>query len=339
MGVCKDRDGYGMNSKSKIKLLTAALSSKAFLVWMTGGWIVYYVFSAIWIEEAFGGFATGLSTNPLIQFPFALFLVSGYMNLVRASREVLKKGKIQFALWVVMPLGALLFFTGFSLSLYFRESGQRIIGEGDIIKPPWVSETYHVAGIEPGLRDSMLDIEANKGIFLHEPEMTLVDRYSNFHKVGAFPPTKIDDTYYHILNFGIAPGIKLYKDGSLKYEGYMPLKVLMPGSSDFFEIGPYPYRFLVLIQPENVSLRGSALRYDLKAPVYNVQVFKGEKVIAEGSSGQGVLFDGYTLYFTDHTYWVMLEAVKDPGMPVLILGILLIVIGLPASLVRVLINH
>jgi hypothetical protein len=320
----------------RIKTLIAALSSRAFLLWMIGGWVVYYVFSAIWVDEAFGSFAVGIATDPLVQFPFALFLVSGYMNLVRASKEVLKSGRLQFAAWVVMPIGVLLFLTGFFISLYSREAGQRIIGEGDIIKPPWVTETYHVKDIAPGLKKSLLDIESDKGIFLHEPTMTLVDRNSNSHVVGAFPPTKIDGTYYHILNFGIAPGIMLYKDDSVRFKGYMPLKVLMPGSSDYFEIGSYPYRFLVSLQPENVARRrdGSALRYDLKAPVYNMQVFRDEKIIAEGNSREGILFDDYTVKFTDHTYWVMLEAAKTPGMPVLIAGILLIVIGVPLWLLR-----
>ncbi len=289
---------------------------------MVGGWIVYYICSARWIEGAFAGFAAGLDNNPLIQFPFLLFLLSGYMNLMRVSREVLKKGKIQFALWIILPLGALLFFTGFFISLYLRESGQRLIGEGDIIKPPWGTETYTVTGIEPGLRGSMLGIEADKGIFSHAPQMTLLDRRSKSYKVGAFPPKKIDGTYYHILNFGIAPGIKLYKDGKVEYSGYMPLKILMPGSSDYFEIAPYPYRFLI-----SLSL------FDPKAPVYNLQVYKDEKIVAEGGS-EGIMFDGYTLHFSEHTYWILLEAAKDPGMPVLILGILLIAIGIPVSLGR-----
>ena len=343
MGICKDwygyedGNGYEMSLRSKIQILVTALSSKVFLIWMVGGWVVYYVFSEIWMDEAFGFFAEGIGRDPLVQFSFVLFLLSGFLNLVRASKEVLKSGRIQFAAWVVLPLGVLLFLAGFFISLYSREAGQRIIGEGDIIKPPWVTETYNVTDIEPGLRDSLLDIESDKGIFSHEPKMTLVDRNSNSHVVGAFPPTKIDGTYYHILNFGIAPGIKFYKDSSVRFEGYMPLKVLMPGSSDYFEIGPYPYRFLVSIQPENVARRqqGSALRYDLKAPVYNMQVFKNEKIIADGNSKGGIRFDDYTIQFTDHTYWVMLEAVKTPGMPVLIAGILLIVIGVPLWLLRI----
>ncbi len=317
-------------------LIIRTIASKVFLLWILGGWVVYYVFSAIWMEEAFGIFAAGLGNNPFIQFPFMLFLLSGYLNLLRAAKDVIGKGVIQFAAWFIMPLGTLVFFTGFFLSLFLRESGQRIIGEGDIIKPPWVSDSLNVTVIEPGLRESLLDTELERGLFSHQPEMTIVDKLSNSFQVGVFPPKRIDDTYYHILNFGMAPGIKFYKKGKVEYAGYNPLNILMPYSSDFFEIKPYPFRFLVSVKPEKTLLRDDVIssEFNLKKPVYNVRVFNGENIIAEGNSREGVRFDDFTLHFSGQTYWVMLEAVKDPGMPVLRIGILLIAVGFPLWLGR-----
>jgi hypothetical protein len=159
-----------------IKKLFNILSSKAFLLWLIGGWIVYYVLSSIWVKEAFGGFAAGISKNPLIQIPFVMFLISGYLNLLRTSAGIIKKGKFQFFVWLLLPAGALLFLTGFFLSLYLRQSGQKILGEGDVISPPWVSETYNVTDIKPGLRESLLDTAVDRGIFAHEPEITLLDK-------------------------------------------------------------------------------------------------------------------------------------------------------------------
>jgi hypothetical protein len=324
-------------SKYKIiKLPFEVLSSKVFLFWMIGGWIVYYVLTSIWMDEAFGSFAVGIGNNPLIQVPFVLFLIAGYLNLLRASMHVLKEGKARFVAWLVLPLGVLLFFTGFFLSLFLRESGKRMIGEGDIIKPPWVTGTYSVKDIEPGLKESLLDTEMDKSIFAREPELTLTDKGSNSYRVGAFPPEKIDGTYYHILDFGVAPGIKLYQGSQVKFGGYKPLRVLAPGMSDFFEIEPFPYRFLVSMEAEKVSEKAGAYtsKFNIRNPVYKTRVFMGEKVIAEGDPGQGVNFGNFRLYFVDQTYWVILEAAKDPGLPVLKLAILLIVIGAPLILVR-----
>ena len=319
-----------------IKKLFNVLSSKAFLLWLIGGWIVYYVLSSIWEKEAFGGFAAGINKNPLIQVPFVMFLISGYLNLIRGSKDVFKKRKIQFLAWLVLPVGTLLFLTGFFLSLYLRQSGQTILGEGDVISPPWVSETYKVADIKPGLRESLLDTAVDRGIFAHEPEITLLDKSMNSFKVGAFPPTKIDGTYYHILNFGIAPGIRLLQDGRIRSEGYMPLRILVLGSSDFFEIPPYPYRFLISLEPEKTFQKAelSVSMFNFKTPVYRIRVFKGEKLIAEGNSRRGIKFDDLALHFFDHTFWVSLKAARDPGRPVMLSGILLIAAGVPISLIR-----
>ena len=72
------------NQKSKlgiVKLIFNIISSKVLLFWMIGGWVIYYVLTSIWMDEAFGSFAMGIGNNPLIQVPFVLFLIAGYLNL------------------------------------------------------------------------------------------------------------------------------------------------------------------------------------------------------------------------------------------------------------------
>jgi hypothetical protein len=97
------------NPKSKIQIIRKTfeiLSSKVFLIWIIGGWIIFYIISAVWMKEAFGYFVLGIDKNPFIQIPFILFLVSGYLNLIRASRDILRKNKKQFFIWVVLPAGS-----------------------------------------------------------------------------------------------------------------------------------------------------------------------------------------------------------------------------------------
>ncbi len=36
-----------------IKIPFEVLSSKVFMIWCIGGWIVYYIFSAVWMSESF----------------------------------------------------------------------------------------------------------------------------------------------------------------------------------------------------------------------------------------------------------------------------------------------
>ncbi|MBI5194995.1 MAG: hypothetical protein HZA10_01590 [Nitrospirae bacterium] len=324
-----------------IKTPIRILSSKAFLLWVIGCWIFYYVLSAIWLKEAFGSFISGVRVNLFIQAPFLLFLVSGYLNLIRAAKSVFNKGMVQFLLWVLLPAGALLFFTGFFLSICTRQTGQIIIGQGDVIKPPWSSKSFRVTGIKPGLREKFLDIDMERGIFAYEPKLIIIDELSSKESgIGVFPPSKINGTYYHILNFGLAPGIRFSEGGDIKAEGYMPLKILTPGSGDYFKIPQYPYRFLVSMKPEKTFQRGNvyASQFNLKNFSFKIKVFKGEKVIEEGESSEGIIFDNFTLQFFEPAYWAQLEAVKDSARLIILYGILLVFAGIPAWLVRFLLR-
>lgn len=314
------------------------LSSKTFLLWLIGGWIIYYVSSAIWMRESFAHFVIGIQTRRLIQIPCIFFLVSGYLNLIRASADVYRKGRIQFFVWLVLPFGALIFMTGFFMSIKTRQFDWITVAEGHSIKPQWSADDYIVKKIESGLKDTFLDIDvlSGKGIFNYEPKLVIADKSSSTFEVGAFPPKKIGNTYFHILNFGLAPGIRLLEKEETKEEGYMPLKILLPGSSDYADIKPYPYRLLVSIEPERVIQKGNlkASEFNLKNPLYKIRVFKGEKVIAEGDSRKDISFDNLALSYIGSTFWVQLEVVKDPALPLILAGIFLTVLGIPLYLLR-----
>jgi len=312
------------------------LASKAFLLWILFAWIAYYSISSIWMEEAFGRFIILLRENSFVQIPFVLFLLSAILNLIRASKKTFQQSRIGYFFWLILPLGTILFFTGFFVSVTQREQGQRIVGAGDMIDPPWTNERYNVVAIDPGLPDRLTGIDQSAGIFAYEPKMTVSDRFLKTSEVGAFPPAKLNDTYYHILNLGIAPGVRLMEGENVKTQGYMILRILSPGSSDYFEIPPYPYKFSVSLEPEKKIEQGHSTmtEFNLKEPLYNVRVFKGEKVIAAGDSRQGIDLDNLKLFFYKPIYWALVEAVKDPALPVMHAGLVLIIIGMPVYLIR-----
>ena len=321
-----------------LKIFLNILSSREFLIWIIGGWTIYYVFSAIWMKEAFAHFSNGLRRNLLIQVPFAVFLISGYLNLLSSAIDVFKKGMGRLLAWIILPAGILIFFTGFFISINARQFEWIVAGEGHDIKPKWSSASYRITNVNSGIKASFLDIDIDtgKGIFKYEPKLTVMDNNLKTYEVGAFPPTKIDDAYYHILNFGLAPGIRLLENDSVKDEGYMPLRILQPGSSDSFEIKPYPYKFLVSLEPEKVIQKGNmkASEFNTKDPLYRVRILDGEKIITEGISKEEIRFNNLTLKFFDPTFWFQLEVVKDPGVPVILSGILMIIIGIILLLLR-----
>ncbi len=322
------------------KLTLKILSSKIFLLWLMGGWVIYYVIMAIWTNETFAQFTESLEGNPLAQAPFVLFLACGYLNILRVSQEISGKGKLQLLAWLALPVGALVFLTGLFASIVSRQFEWLIVGQDHVVRPRWSSESYTVASIKPGIKERFLDIDigTGKGIFAYEPKLTIMDGQSKTFEVGAFPPAKVEGAYYHILNFGLAPGIRFSEGGAVKDEGYMPLRILTPGSSDYFEIAPYPYRFLISMEPERILRKGKmkAAEFNIKTPLYKVRVFEGEKVIAEGISKEGIRFNNLALDFFEPTFWFQLEVVRDPGVPIILSGLALMIIGIPLSSLRAL---
>ncbi|UCE71218.1 MAG: hypothetical protein JSV11_03340, partial [Nitrospiraceae bacterium] len=312
------------------------LASKAFLLWVIFAWILFYSASSIWVDEAFGKFIFLLRENIFVQAPFVLFLLSATLNLIRVSKEKFQRSKVGYLFWLILPLGAILFFSGFFVSVVYRQQGQRIVGVDDIISPPWGGEQYRIISIDPGLPDRLAGMGASAGIFAYEPKMMLRDRFSQISEIGAFPPKNINNTYYHILNLGIAPGVRLHEGTKLITEGYMILRILAPGSIDHFEIPPYPYKFSVSLEPEirEQQAHGRGMEINLIQPHYSVKVFKGEKAVAEGSSLKDIHFDNLTLSFYKPIYWALVEAVKDPALPVMHAGLVLIIIGMPVYLIR-----
>ena len=318
--------------KNKFRTLLNILASKEFLLWSGGVWTLFYVISAIWTNEAFAYFINGIAGNFLMQMPFILFLISGFLNIARVSKELLKKGLLNLLMWVFLPAGIIIFLTGFFLSINLRKAELHLVGEGDIIRHGLSSDVLNVLNMESGLEEGFRDFDARKGIFAYEPKLTVKDRSSRSFAIGAYPPAKINNIYYHILNFGIAPGIVLYEGAEKKKEGYMPLRILQPGSTDEFELSPYPYRFTISMAPEKDS------RHNIKNPVYAVKIYKDQNIISDTDSKESIRFDGLTLSFTEPSFWARVEIVRDPALPVLIIGILLVITGLPLYLMRFLLK-
>lgn len=325
-----------------LRAVFGALASRSLLVWLAGGWIVFYVISAIWKKEAFATFAGSLSESPLNQGLFALFLLSGLCNLARGSQKALRRGTGWFALWLWLPLGVLLFFGGFFLSMTGREFVWLLVGEGDEVAPRWSAGRYRVVSVDHGLKERFLDIdvEGGGGIFLYEPSLVLEDAQGLRHRVGAFPPTKVDGSYYHILNFGLAPAVRLMERGQTSSEGYVVLRIMAPGSSDTFEMPPSPFRFILSMEPERVIEKGAvkAAEYNVRNPVFRVRVFREEEVVFEGLSSGEMAFGDYRLEFGPPIVWVQLEAVRDRGVPLILAGLALIAVGLLLVPLRVILR-
>ncbi len=319
------------------------LSSKALLIWLVGGWVVYYVTLAVWSKEAFAGFISGLGKNPLIQAPYIVFLVCLLLNIIRVGlrapsvarplrkgpRAPAQQGLLRLLLWIFLPLGVFLFLTGYFVSATLRKEAQFLVGGGEVVKASPKDE-YRVKEVIPALDEETFTSAGQEAwVFQYEPRVVLSRGDEDF-EVGAFPPKRIRGVYFHILNFGIAPGVRLSEDGSVLQEGYAALRLLPPGSEDDFELPPF-YKVSLRLAPERTIEKGaqSIKLYSLKSPSYETTVYKGQEVLFEGNSKDGIGFEGRTLTFFEPGYWVLLVMVKDPGVMPIVAGIFFILVGIP----------
>lgn len=306
------------------------LGSKELLIWLIILWVGYYLTASVWWKEAFAHFVAGLKNNPVSQGLYMMLIINLTIRLARTI-----KGGLKHAIRKAPLLfGLVIFLSGFFLSTVTRNFNYVLVGEGERYSPPWDDHTLYVDKITAPLKEKYLDLEEDKGFLKYELEIFLSDGERKW-RVGPYPPRKIGKTYFHILNFGIAPGVRLTEGDKVLQEGYMPLRILPPGNQDYFEIEPYPYRFYIKLAPDRVVEKGRVIgrSFNLKVPRYDLKILRGEEIVAGGLSDSKIEFGGLGLVFFESTYWVLMEVVRDIGLPFIFSGIILIVIGIPLRLV------
>jgi len=312
-----------------MKRFFGLLSSRALTIWLFAAGIVYYVTVAVWSREPFASLTENLKTNPL----FIIAAIVLYANItVRGIRAILRLRKNRKVMYLRVPLisGLIIFLFAFFMSNAFRQFQWRIVGVDDMLDFG-KGKVFRVLHIDPALKSDVIRMEGEEGIFSYEPSLTLIDRDGIRYEVGAYPPSRIKGLYMHVLQFGIGPGIEFIENNTVIAKGYMVMRLLPFGLTDGFEIPPFPYRFNLTIRPDRTIRKGNeiAFHYDIKSPLYNVQITKGDKPIIETETVSGVSFDDHMrLNFFRPDFWIMLETVKDPFLPLFVTGMVLLVIGI-----------
>jgi hypothetical protein len=294
-------------------------------------WVLLYVSMATWSDEAFARYVALLGRSVLVQVIFVYFLCVLAVNIIRFFLEWLTAGDWLALLWMPFLLGMLLFLGGFFLSAVFATSGRAVVGEGQMVQPPWESRPYIVGRVDTGVMNEITFTEDGEGfLFAYAPRVYL-DRDGRRHEVGAFPPTRIGGAYYHILDFGLAPGVRLLRGGVVVDEHYAIQKLLPPGVRDSFEIEGLPYRITLKLLPVRTMRRGDASLsvYDPRVPRYEVVVQRGPEIVFSGESTEPVALDEVEIQFFAPGQWVWIEGSQNPGMLPLALGVALVLGGVP----------
>jgi len=315
--------------------LAALLESKALSVWMVSVWVIYYVTMTFWSKEAFATFVKVLSENILFQGLFIIFLINLSVRFFNYVRRRQRGGLLGRMGGGALLAGVLLLLIGFLVSVTTKLPMRSLVGEDHMIHTPWDGRRYKVQRVVPSLKSNILDIDEGLGIFRFEPKIT-VEYRGRLKEVGAFPPSRFGRTYMHILQCGLAPGVRVSRNGQVFHEGYAALRLLPPGGTDVLKLERTPYSFLFKLMPVEMLRKGELEvgRYDLADPLYDIRVLRGNEEIARGRSDERIEFDGYSLAILPTTYWAFLDVVRDDGIPIVASGLILMAMGLIFMLAR-----
>ncbi len=310
---------------------------------LIGAWIVYYISLFTWSEEPLARFMVGLKNNIFFQILFVIFLMSLTGGFLVTLREHKKRSILYAIMMSFFPLGVIIFFIGFFLSAVIRNDTLILTGKDDMIGIPWSGREYYVMDVKPSIKKKFLDIEieGDSPIFSHEPWILITD-FNTSYRIGVYPPVRIDETFFHILNYGIAPSIRL-KDlrGNTILDGDFAMKLLPPGNIDYAFLGELPYRITLKLLPSGEIKRGKtvAKTYNLDDNLYELKIFRiksknePEILIKETITSQPISFDNYLIEIKGHTYWVLLEIVKDDAVYLIGAGIVIIFTGIIIRLI------
>lgn len=311
---------------NRLSGMLSLLRSRVLTVWLAGAFILFYLTVAVWSKEAFVVTIAGLAKNPAAEALYVLFFLNVLFRTTARVKD-LWRTRALLALRAPLYAGLVLFLCTFFLSLHVRQQAWRLLGEGDPVDVPWEGTPYRVVSVRPALEEKAFRTEGS-AIFDYEPELTIVDRKGRQHRVGAFPPVMAGSNYLHVMNFGIGPAIEFKRGGETISKGYMALRLTPFGSVDSFKLDSYTVYLSIL--PTKVVTRGaeSAREYDLKRPLYHVEIRQGDKEIARGETDSMLRFgDRMTLGFDRPSDWVLLEIVRDPVYPAYVVSLVLLVAG------------
>jgi len=120
--------------------------------------------------------------------------------------------------------------------------------------------------------------------------------------------------------------------GALAQTSFVKLNVFPPGQRDFFRLEGYPHRIYVQVYPDLVVDADGPTTHtmNLERPGIAVRVYRGKLEVASAvlRPGEPLAFEGLVLRVPEIRYWGKLALLSDPGVPWVVLALLLGLVGL-----------
>lgn len=266
------------------------------------------------------------------------------------------KNRAQIKLVFLIKLSLLLIFASIIFSFAFRQGGQLFLGEGQAFSGrnaslQWSNYTWTsvedkgslyfpfdylgVIRIDPALKESLTPQESKlifKQLVKAEVEAGLENQPHQF-TLSFYPPTYFKGYFLSLSRFGFGPLISVRNEkGEEVYRRYHKTNIYPPGSEDVLSLPLFEER--ILLSLEKPDERMGFLSFP-RQHIYRLKIIKGKKVLVNQVlyPGEFVSFKGYFISIPETLFWVGIVILKDWGLLLFFLSLLLFLISTTALLV------
>lgn len=280
-------------------------------------------------------------------------LIAASVAALIAERRSAEQRSGRFLLRVLLHCGLIMAGLGIVLSSLTRFEGSLVLAEGQegqaaidgTFDPStfytrrfsrWPDENLAVLGIAP------LSPSPTVNAFFQRKALVLCrDRkHPAGREVTVYSaiPTLIRGYSYRIVGVGYSPHVQLFDaTGNAINDGYVVMDLYPPGSEDYFRLPQISHTVSVRYYPDAAMVKDQAGALAGKTgPVFKVRVSRNLDLVENRyvSPNELVSFDEHALLLLDVKPWVEIRIILDPGLYLVIPGLIMAAAGALALVLR-----
>lgn len=246
-----------------------------------------------------------------------------------AACTIGQTGRFSFIPGLVLRAGLVMFLGALLVSHHSRAEERVMVREGE--KTLLFKRIIRVANMDPGLPPEYIEFDGHSDFAINEVSADVVS-ISTRERISSAYPSGSDGLYMRITDVGIMQPIS-GRAGGAEFEWDIMLKVLPPGLTDAETMLARDTFLSVALVPHKRFKKGllEAASYDLAKPSYGLSLLSaegpggGESVGAR--PGESVALGSVEMRLGPESYYIELQAVRDPALPWLYAGLLTALLG------------
>lgn len=183
--------------------------------------------------------------------------------------------------------------------------------------------------------------DSGKPLLKHTANMLFRKDERSFHdeiRLSSLFPSFVGTFIYCIRDVGYSPRFILFDSkGEVIEDLYAVMRLFPAGTEAFFRFEVIPHTFYLRYYPDGVSIQDRPEPSGGKqAALFKVRIARNIELIADFyvSPGGPIGVDSLALTLGDVKRWIEIRVIRDPGLYILIPGIVLVSLGLVCYVLR-----